>query len=526
MPFLYYAGQCVTVCSAVGLQAYIFQSNRMRENIGASHLVKYWLEQGLIRTMKQMGYSVALHTGHEDAMTADIDLIYVGGGNAAFLCPTQEIARKVISVWSRCLLEEAPGLRVAVGYGNVHDSLAGAYRKALSELDHCAQALPFGAALYGLPVVRTCASTGLPAVAQGEDTEWISQSAVCKRQQVDIAQEDIAREFKSVLRPGQDFAVQLEDLGGREGQAHVAVVHADGNGVGQLLSCVMEDNSADDESFLHHIRLFSASVKRLANDALTGTLQHLQDALPLELLANREQVFPIRPIVYGGDDLTFVCDGRLGLALAAFYLQEFAKGKVNVGGQEKSVDACAGVAIVPTKFPFARAYDFAEELCQSAKSHRRQEQQEGSWLDFQIIPAGATGSITALRRAQYRSLEGQALHRRPYRVPETWDSFVRILVEFQSSRWSRSRAKTLLHALVQGPIATRHVIERAEWRGMMLPSVPGMDANEVKEGWTGGDVRDRSTRYFDPLETLDFYLNPQPASQTVGDVDEADRGRI
>ena len=67
--------------------------------------------------------------------------------------------------------------------------------------------------------------------------------------------------------------------------------------------------------------------------------------------------------MYGGDDLTFVCDGRLGLDLAAFYLKEFSRGTIKVCGEDKSVDACAGVAIVPTKFPFASAYHFAEELC-------------------------------------------------------------------------------------------------------------------------------------------------------------------
>ncbi len=506
MPVSLYTDWCITVCGTVSLQPYIFQSNRMREHIGASYLVKHWLEQGLIEAMKQTGCSVAASVSRDNAFNTDITLIYIGGGNAAFLCQNREIAHRVVSAWSRRLLEEAPGLRVAVGYGDVQDSLVDAYRKALYEVDACAQALPFGAMLHGLPVVRSCTSTGLPAAVQGEATEWISLSAACKRKQVNVAQEDIAREFNAVLHSGQSFAVQLEDLGGRAGQAHIAVVHADGNGMGQLLARVMEnDNAANDELFLRHMRLFSDSVKCLAKDALTKTLQHLQSTLPLKSLDNPEQIFPIRPIVYGGDDLTFVCDGRLGLPLAAFYLQEFAKGKVNVGSQKEAVDACAGVAIVPTKFPFARAYGFAEELCQSAKAHRHKQDQGGSWLDFQIVPEGATGSIAALRRTQYRSLEGQTLHRRPYQVPDTWNDFVKILAEFQSSRWPRSRTKTLLQALVQGPVATRHFIAGAQWRDMKLPCIPGMDANETEEGWTGGGTRERSTSYFDPLEALDFY---------------------
>ena len=239
----------------------------------------------------------------------------------------------------------------------------------------------------------------------------------------------------------------------------------------------------------------------------------LKDDLSLE----DEKIFPLRPIVYGGDDLTFVCDGRLGLDLAAFYLEEFSKGTIKVCGEDKPVDACAGVAIVPTKFPFARAYHFAEELCGLTKSYLRQENLTGSWLDFQIIQEGITRSISALRAAQYRSFEGQTLHQRPYQVSENqvseqWDVFVSILKEFQPQKWPRSRAKGLLQALTQGPVATQRFIEGAKWRGLKPPSVKGIDESVKETGWTGGDPPDRTTPYFDPLEALDFYLEVKPAT--------------
>ena len=120
--------------------------------------------------------------------------------------------------------------------------------------------------------------------------------------------------------------------------------------MGERLNKVIDEASKDDAQFLHHLRAFSASVSHLSKCALNETLQYLQDALPLEPLYHHENVFPLRPIVYGGDDLTFVCDGRLGLDLAARYLQAFSKDTIRVLGQDESVDACAGVAIVPTNF--------------------------------------------------------------------------------------------------------------------------------------------------------------------------------
>ena len=531
-----YIGQCIAVFGTASLQRYIFQSNRLKENIGASYLVKYWLDKGLVAAMQQTGCIVdrtAWDSYQKDPCTsvlrgseedADIEVIYVGGGNAALLCKTQEIAKDAVKSWSRKLLKKAPGLRVAVGYADVENSLAVAYRDALDDLASCEEALPFGATLYGLPVVRTCTTTGLPASVPSEENnkEWISQSAMSKRNQVGserepgVAQKDIRREFKSVLKEDQHFAIELNKLGGRKGESHIAVVHADSNGMGKHLIDVV-NSAGDDVDFLHHIRAFSASVSCLSRIALKETLQYLREALPGlkdDLSLEDEKIFPLRPIVYGGDDLTFVCDGRLGLDLAAFYLKEFSKGTIKVCGEDKPIDACAGVAIVPTKFPFARAYHFAEELCGLTKSYLRQENLTGSWLDFQIIQEGVTRSISALRAAQYLSLKDQTLHQRPYKVPEQWDVFVSISKEFQPQKWPRSRAKGLLQALTQGPVATQRFIEGAKWRGLKPPSVKGIDGSVKETGWTGGDPPDRTTPYFDPLEALDFYLEAKPATDS------------
>ena len=549
-----YTGQSIVVLGTASLQRYIFQSNRLKENIGASHLAKYWLDEGLLEAIKQAGRTVdtnawAAYKANPSMSpsekpvdtTKDVNLIYIGGGNAALLCKSQEIAKDAVKAWSRKLLENAPGLRVAVGYADVENSLAEAYRGALDDLASCEEALPFGATLYGLPIVRTCTTTGLPASEPSEENneEWISQPAMSKRNQVGserepgVAQKNIRREFKSVLKEDQHFAIELNKLGGRKGESHIAVVHADGNGMGKHLIDV-RNSAGEDADFLHHIRAFSASVSLLSQNVLKETLQYLREALPSlkdDLSLEDEKIFPLRPIVYGGDDLTFVCDGRLGLDLAAYYLREFSKGKIRVLGKDTSVDACAGVAIVPTKFPFARAYHFADELCGLAKSHRRDKGNAiGSWLDFQIVQEGSTRSIPALRAAQYRSLEGQTLHQRPYQMPGKWNDFVEILKKFQSQQWPRSsqqwprsRAKGLLQALTQGPTATKRFVEGVQWRGVKLPSVKGMDAKVKEIGWTGGDHLDSSTPYFDPLEALDFYIEARPATSLVTDSGDAEK---
>ena len=534
-----YAGQYVVVFSTASLQQYIFQSNRLKENIGASYLVKYWLEK---RWVKSVSADITKWEKYETNPSVEkpekpvnedaaINVIYVGGGKAALLCKDKDSAENAIEKWSCELLKTAPGLPVTVAYCKVTTSLAYAYRTALEELDQCEESLPFGAPLYSLPVVRTCTTTGLPAgVLSKEDNEWISYAAESKRKVIGSkrspgdAQKAISEEFASILKPDrnlprQHFAIELEDLGGYAGESHIAIVHADGNGMGENLMKVVNQSEEDNNEFLHNLRRFAASVTRLSKNALKETLEHLKSLLSLKSLRNPENIFPLRPIVHGGDDLTFVCDGRVGLHLAAFYLEKF-KGEIPIVDSCESISACAGVVIVPTKFPFARAYRFAEELCGLAKAHRRKENERqgtdtGSWLDFQIIHGGATKSIKELRDTQYFSLTGQTLHQRPYQVPEKWnapnesDTFIQMLKWFQSSKWPRSRAKNLLRALVQGPSATKRFLDGTAWRGIELPL-----GTTYRDGWKTGfpdpnkrdDDKEATTPCYDPLEAIDFYL--------------------
>ena len=98
---------------------------------------------------------------------------------------------------------------------------------------------------------------------------------------------------------------------------------------------------------------------------------------------DRDRFFPVRPLIFGGDDLTLVCDGRLGLALAAVYLKAFHThttsefSRLDFPDRDKKISdelkkpayACAGVAIVKTHYPFARAYKLSSALCDLSLIH-------------------------------------------------------------------------------------------------------------------------------------------------------------
>jgi hypothetical protein len=212
---------------------------------------------------------------------------------------------------------------------------------------------------------------------------------------------------------------------------------------------------------------------------------------------------PFRPIVFGGDDLTFVCDGRLGLTLAARYLQEFEEETRKVG--LKHLHACAGVAVVKVHYPFARAYQLSEALAGSAKRYVRDNPPDDfSALDWHFAAGGLLGSLDEIRTREYQVSEGM-LTMRPLRLQEqrpewrTWPRFVHVVEEF-TENWADRRNKViaLRGALREGIAAVRRFLTAY---GEKLPTLDESVGSLQETGWSG-----HICGYFDAIEALDFYV--------------------
>ena len=83
------------------------------------------------------------------------------------------------------------------------------------------------------------------------------------------------------------------------------------------------------------------------------------------LYTDSDALLPDPAVIAGGDDMTFICDGRIALDLASFAIKHYGKQRVSGIG---NVAACAGVHIVRSHTPIIRAYKLAESLCRNAKT--------------------------------------------------------------------------------------------------------------------------------------------------------------
>lgn len=484
-------GKALLLVGTASVQRYIFASNRLKENAGASYLAWHATEQW--RHNPRGG-----------------ELLYAGGGNVALVFNTVDEAKKAVQGWSRSLLEQAPGLRPTAAVIAVTTTLRDAFRHAQKQLLLNENAPPFGCDLGALPVTRTCPSTGLAANEKDIQApqDWLSAEAASKRRAAVKAAKRLIDELAGVME-NCALPLELEHLGVKEGASQIAIVHADGNGIGKALLHVVE-TSPDDQAFKTRLRAFSEGLSRIAKEAFNGTVRALVEALPrlesdgilrLEIdAASNQRYLPLRPIVHGGDDLTFVCHGKLGLWLSTLYLRNFQE------ASRHQYSACAGVLIMPLKYPFARGYELAEELCVEAKRKRKQKEDTGSWLDFHVLLEGSAGSLKTIREREYRAGDGSELLRRPYKLDD-WPSVERLWQEFRDV-WPRSRAKRLFEVLARGKMATRTFLDTLT--GVKLPECGDRVAQQ--EAWpTHGP-----TPYFDALEMLDFHTIPDKASHGQG----------
>ena len=530
----------LVLVDTTGIQSYIFGSNRLRENVGASHLVHLategWLcsdnPKPLLGTdnhnLRNGSVIEAMHI--ENGL--DAELLYAGGGNTVLLFQSDEFAQQFTRNLSRKLIEEAPGLDVVAVRQTVdltNGSLAQSMKCGFEQMKKHKAGREQSQPLLGLSVTAACQSTGLVANFEqqepGEDATGqilISSEVKAKWDINKKANERLETQFMADLPDGYEFPRDFDDLGRSKSDfSYIAVVHADGNGMGKLLQSIIkkyETQSGTDANrkLIREVRHFSKSANAAGSTALSAVIKEVADWNEMRRQADETNArkkknsdrlqLSIRPIVFGGDDVTFVCDGRIGLKAAQIFLDAFSKQKIpNAAGTEQFGIAAAGVAIVKVHYPFARAYHLSEALCKNAKNTF---DRQAPALDWHLAQSGLFGDLSEIRRREYNEQcndKGEvtaSLLMRPVTVGNTligkwhtWGNFVKLLTAFQDTeQWPRNKVMQLCEALLNGTDTVETFV--ADYH--QLPKINATDSQHVNKGVSGG----RSV-YFDAIEMIE-----------------------
>ncbi|HKQ77019.1 MAG TPA: hypothetical protein VJ810_25210 [Blastocatellia bacterium] len=559
----------VTAVDTTGIQPYIFGSNRLRENVGASELVRLatgqWALEAVMKVAGQHhNVKDARHGEFNDAFKIETEeraeaaeVIYAGGGNIVIIFRAADSAKKFAYQLTRRALDDAPGLSLVVAHSHFlwdHEQQTGdrACGRVVDELiglklaAQRAGRLP-SSPLLGLGVTAACESTGLVATQTNEGryhdvrlklrgrepTRLISRETRAKLVASDEANQWLRSEamFAPELSGWFDFPSDIDDLGRLKGEeSYVAVMHADGNNIGQRIQAISNQfpEPKDNRPYIDAMRRFSQGLNMARVEALrftvrrlTRSLRYAQETqqelvasvLPIKYDENRKRyLLPFRPLVSGGDDVTFLCNGQLGVTLAAIYLEAFERATIEHLGEE--LRACAGVAIVKMHYPFARAYQLSEELVLKAK--RFGKLRKASALDWHFATGGLSGSLEQIRYREYtvgeRSLE-KSLLLRPLLLhakgdeleSRVWlDRVEKLTLTFKDDQeWAqkRNKVKALREALREGGARVKQFC--LSYGIKSLPALVAGQEDEYRQtGWQGNRCV-----YFDAIELMDHYVS-------------------
>jgi len=336
--------------SVQGIQDFIFQTNKLKEIVGASELV----ESICTDFFKE-------HVEHFN----EANLVLGAAGNIKYIFDSEQSCQKLVLKFPKAVMEMAPGITISQavvkldGTGNetqlLEDRLKIQRNKTITITNG-----------IGLMVTETARRTGSPGVKFNKQNEVIDWAQDKKLNIADKGNKKLVEKVTGTKNSiHNNFPYDVADmLDGEENNSWIAVIHADGNNLGQLIMKLLE-NTAKGE-IQNSIKKFSGLLNEINIEAAA-------EAYNRTIKVNKKGFLPFRPVILGGDDLTAIIRGDLALQFAQIYIETFetiSKRKLHdFPGNifENGLTSCVGVAFVKASYPFHYAVKLSESLCKEAK---------------------------------------------------------------------------------------------------------------------------------------------------------------
>lgn len=476
----------LTILEVSQKQAYIFASNKLRENIVNSEVIARILSpEYLTEVLRDTGYS------------DEKNMVYSGGGHTILEFPTEEKAYQCVALLTEIIYRDFDGLLVfakTIPYNEKESP-----KNNLKELTHQlerkkAERLSyFHQGSYGVEKIDSTTLGVLPEAEESEEKKKIRENEY--------------KIEKSFYPEGKLPVMVFDELGGSRDESNfIAVIHVDGNGMGKRVDEIYDRIGVSDWGTTKaRLREFSESIDADFKQAFRNMAMIVgrnQERGKLKALSIEDDHFPLRRIITAGDDICFVAEGRIGIECAVIFIEELNKIPNAVDG--KTYTACAGVALVHAKFPFYKAYKLAEQLCSSAKGFgsNLSPQDNGrsvSSIDWHIEFGEMGDSLKDIRRS-YINSDGNSICMRPYLVTASaeimerpdltgrkYSDFKRLitLLKEKENVYPTGKIKELRGALKAGEAAIANYLQFNRMEELLA------DANAM----------------FDAIELMDTYLS-------------------
>ncbi len=453
-------------------QQFIFRTNRLIENIGASHIIRE-----LTTNPRKLFENEAV----QKYLNKSIDLPdpqyrIVGGGNAIFIFNSENDATTFSRNLSFYILQCFPGIELFLVkrtfdweqdllYRN--ENHPGLMEKLQNELANKKNERRYAVKQESWGIQQACVTSGMPAnttIFNHETNEYEPRAEEFKPIQEigrEIRNDGYHQRFivENDLLPASDkykFLTQddIENVFSKQSSLaeknYLAIISIDGNAMGVKVSKFFEQKFASNEDYLKKYEAFTNEIDEAYTNAFRKTIAYVMERYDVwatdfyghenEQLENWKHLIPIRPIIASGDDVSLITYGKLGIEMAKTFLTFLQEQKITIGKGENArtyrYEACAGVAIIRHKYPFWLGFQLADELCNNAKKRLKKDEQkwkergmtsngqpyDTSLIDWHLVPhSDMVQNIESYRKQYYENDDDSILTMRPYYIQHVAD---------------------------------------------------------------------------------------------------------
>ena len=511
----------LTIYDISGIQKFIFATGKLKEQVGGSNIVHKIMYEVLPKLLKDEEWRNKEHNPFDfDRKEIKGNVVYIGGGNAMAAFEDKATMVKVTREMQKEVYKLAAGnIRLCYAsaevtdeyqkYGEVYQTLM--TNMASFKQTHSAVSSAGGFAINALDV-----NTGEPLI-RFSNGKVLAASINSKLENADGN--------NLLVVDNINFTRHFEEHRKEDNKSFVAVTHIDGNSMGKSIQKFIESLDGKAESniktSLCQMKLLSQEIDNLYKEALSKTV--------VEIYKDQEKEVAFRPVIRDGDDITFIIEAKKAFQFVKIYMKKLSeeielkeKYPIMTGGEMK-VSAGAGIAFVHDKFPFDEAYEYAEQLCKSAKTKLKELAEKGdisestSCLDFQVIRSGIGDNIEEYRKKRYRLKDNKdseeeiddsekytfVLEARPYfftdeNMQNAYANFEKLFnyvgENGEKKILARNKLKMLRNAYSEGVQAANdcYTLIRSRDKG----GVAGDERAAFNE--------DRIAEFFDVLDVMDF----------------------
>lgn len=395
--------------SVQGIQDFIFKTNKLKEIIGASEIVKSIDEIDLKK---------------EFQLASEPKIIMKAAGNLRYVFDNKEDLQKVVLNLPKRVMQMAYGITISQGVVSFEGESS---KKDLAELISKLKiqrnkiALPLD---MNFSILKRNPKTGKPSIEKSNSLDKASIQKISK------------------FEENTNYKETLFDIGSIKNKANkIAIIHADGNGLGN----VVKDKGMDE------LRDFSKKLDEATKEAFQNAKSVLPDT-------NNGKYKKCREVILGGDDLTLICDASYALEFTKAYLEEFEK--LTNTSTLKGLTACAGIAICNQKYPLHYALTLAEDLCSQSKNHakslmeKNKESKVPSCLMFHNIQSSAVKNFSNFIKDEL-TIKGKEEDKRldfgpyylSYKNEPKIEDFLGLVEEFKQNNSPKGKLRNWLNEL-------------------------------------------------------------------------------